>query len=319
MIEIIIFLISLVAVIVGANWLGALAAQFAKKASVPKILIGASLVTVASVGPEIIIAIACAIIGKPRIGIGVVFGASLIDIGLILGLLLFFSKVLIDEPHYTRTIQIFLATLVLVFLVSVTGRIPAISGLILIFFGLLYIAIEVFITKHEETFIDNIGARFWRLKKLLAQKISFWQAFYLIGGLFLVVFGSYFLITSAATISVILAIPEILIGLLMIAVAVSIPEIITAVNSIARRRTEISAGSLFSASIANLTFALGFLSIFGGAKIGQPESYLLIASMALLAMLGLLPVFGRIPQRLLGTLSIIIYFLSLFLIGKTGI
>ena len=99
--ELIVFIVSLFAVIIGVDWLGNSATYFAKKLSVSKILIGATIVSVATTGPEIAIAIFSGISGQPSIGAGVALGSPLINIGLILSLLFIFSKAF-RHLHFQR-------------------------------------------------------------------------------------------------------------------------------------------------------------------------------------------------------------------------
>ncbi|OGY22993.1 MAG: hypothetical protein A2172_03610 [Candidatus Woykebacteria bacterium RBG_13_40_15] len=318
MAEVFVFLVSLSAVIVGADWLGNAATYFAKKLSLPKILIGATFVSIATTGPEIVIAFFSGIGREPAIGLGTALGSPLVNIGLILGLLLFFSKARVDEPHYTRTIQIFLLVLATVFFLSITGTITPISGFALFLVGIFYLLLEFFISKNEQGIIEGVESRFWRLKSFFSRKNNL-QVFYFIAGAILLLGGAHFLVGSAATIAAIFGIPEIVIGFVAIAFGTSLPELFFAVNAILRRRTELSVGNLFGASILDLTLALGLIGILGGFTVRPYILYLTIGTAALLSILALSPVFGKFRPKVIGIISIAIYFGFLIWFGKVCI
>lgn len=305
--EIVVFLVSLTAIVFGADWLGNAAVHLSHRLYLPKVLVGATFISVATTLPEIVIAGFSGASGQPALGIGTVFGSPIANIGLILGILLLFSKVRLQDPHYVRTIQIFLAVLVIVFLVSITGNLTPLVGIVLIIFGILYLIIEFIVSKHEMGTVEKVESRFERFKDYFTDGNNYHQIFYLLTGSLLLFFGARFLIDSAAAITAIFGIPQIVIGLVIIAFGTSLPEGVTAINSIVRKRKELSAGNLFGASILNLTIALGVLSLFGNAEIDRPALFLTIGIVSILSIFSLVPVLGKVSPRILGVASIVIY------------
>ena len=305
--EIVVFVISLTAVIFGADWLGNAAVHISQRLYLPRIIVGATFVSVATTLPEISIGAFSAVQNQASIGIGTVFGSPITNIGLVLGILFLFSKTKMQEAYFVRTVQIFLAVLVLVFLVSVSGTISPFSGIILILFGIAYLVIEVVISRHEEDVIERIEHRFERLRDYFLNKNNFDQLFYLLAGTTLLLIGAHFLISSVTAITATFGIPQVVIGAILIAFGTSLPEIITAVNSIIKRRENLSVGNLFGASILDLTFALGLISILGTAKIDTSALYLVISTAAVLAIFSLVPVFGKISPKIAGLILIAIY------------
>lgn len=305
--EIVVFVISLAAVIFGADWLGNAAVHISQRLYLPRIIVGATFVSVATTLPEISVGAFSAVQNQASIGIGTIFGSPITNIGLVLGILFLFSKTRMQEAYFIRTLQIFLAVLVLVFLVSASGTISPFSGVILILFGVAYLVIEVVISRHEESAFERIEHRFERLRDYFFNKDNFDQIFYLLSGTMLLLVGAHFLIGSATAIASTFGIPQIVIGAIIIAFGTSLPEIITAINSIIKRRENLSVGNLFGASILDLTFALGLISILGTAKIDTSTLYLVISTAAVLAIFSLVPVFGKISPKIAGIVLIAIY------------
>jgi len=317
--EIVVFIVSLIAIIFGADWLGNASIHLSKKLNLPRILIGATIVSIATTLPEMIIAGFSAASGQPDIGLGTVFGSPIANIGLILGLLLLFSRVRLDDPHYVRTIQIFLSILVVVFLVSATGNVNLRGGVFLILFGVLYLFIEFMVSKQEEGIIEKIETRFERFKQYFTDGNNYQQLFYLITGGLLLVLGARFLINSAVAIAAIFSIPQIVIGLVVIAFGTSLPEAVTAVNSIVRKREELSSGNLFGASILDLTIALGIIGLFGQVEIDRSALYFAIGIVATLSTFSIIPVLGKLSPKILGAASIIAYLIFIVRFSNFGV
>jgi cation:H+ antiporter len=309
--ELIIFAISITAVIIGADWLGNSATHIAKRFSLPKVIIGATIVSLATTLPEIVIAGVSGWEGSPEVGLGTVFGSPLVNIGLIFGIFLLLSKPSFDKAYYLRTVKFFVLTLFLVLILSFGGNVSPVSGFILIFFGVIYLVIQTMIGKQEESLLEQIENRFENLKDFFTQRENYHQIFYLIIGSILLVFGAYFLVGSAVSLAEILSVPQVVIGFVIIAFGTSIPELFTTLNSIIKNRVGIGAGNLFGASVLDLTFALGLGSIFNGSNLPSTDIYLAIASLAIISLISLFYVLERVSPRILGSTLIIIYVVAL--------
>jgi len=307
MAEVIIFLISLSAVIFGADWLGNSAVYAANKLSLPRFLIGATFVSLATTLPETAIAAFSSAERESQLAIGTVFGSPLVNIGLLLGILLLFSKSVLRDGRYLREVQIFLAVLLVVFLMLVSGGLDRSLSFVLILLGLLILLLGFFLGKQESSFIDSVESRFDKLGSFFTDGSNLVHIFYFFIGGVLLFLGAYFLVGSASAIATILGVPKIVIGVIAIAFGTSIPEAFTAINSIIKNRPDLSLGNLFGASIFDLTIALGIGGVFNSLEIAQNVLYLSVGAMALLAVSSLLPVFTKTSPRLVGIINLLVY------------
>lgn len=305
--ELIVFIIAIGAVIVGADWLGNAAIHIATRLSIPRVVIGATIVSLATTMPEIVIATVSGIEGSPEVGLGTVFGSPFVNIGLIFGIMLLFSKPEVNKVYFSRTIQFFLITIAVVFLVSLSGKISFLFSIVLIIMGVLYLITQSIIGKQEESLFEKIQHRFERFANLFSKDDGFQQIFYLIVGTILLVLGAHFLVGSAVALASLLNIPYIIVGVVIIALGTSLPEAFTTINSIIRNRTSLSTGNLFGASVLDLTFALGLGSIFNGVSIEPSTLYLTVGSLAVLALVSLAYVSNKVNPKILGILLITIY------------
>jgi len=316
--ELFVFIISLIAVIVGADWLGNSASHFAKKFALPKVLIGATIVSFATTLPEITIAGISGLEGASEVGLGTVFGSPLVNIGLMFGILLIFSPPLTDKSYFSRTIKFFLVALGLILILSFTDGITRISGCILIIFGFIYLFIQLIAGKSEESFLEQIENRFEKLTSFFSQQKNYYDIIYFILGSILLVTGAHFLVNSTIYLAEIIGASQVVVGFIIIAFGTSIPEILTTFNSIIRNRPSISAGNLFGASIFDITFALGLSGIFTGSKLDQTGLYFTIGSLAILGVIGLLYIYTQFSPKILGLTLIATYLISIIIFGNIG-
>ena len=311
--EAIVFVISITAVIFGADWLGNSATHIAKRFSLPRILIGATIVSLATTLPEIVIATVSGVESSPEIGLGTVFGSPLVNIGLLFGILLLLSQPSINKTYYSRTIKLFIAALVLVTLLSLGGSISPIFGFILILFGVAYLTIQFVVGKQEQNLIEQIENRFENLKDFFTQRENYNQTFYLVVGSTLLLGGAHFLVGSASSLAEILGVPSVVVGFIIIAFGTSIPEMFTTFNSIIKGRPGLGVGNLFGASVLDLTLALGLASIFNGARLNPTDLYLTLAVLGVISLFSLFYVSGKVSPKVLGVLLISTYFATLIL------
>ncbi|OGY26975.1 MAG: hypothetical protein A2Z11_04750 [Candidatus Woykebacteria bacterium RBG_16_43_9] len=311
--EAVVFVISITAVIFGADWLGNSATYIARRLSLPKVLIGATIVSLATTLPEIVVAGVSGIENSPEIGLGTVFGSPLVNIGLIFGILLLLSHPPINKTYYSRTIKLFIATLILVTLLSVGGSISPIFGFLLIVFGFIYLTTQFVVGKQEQNLLEQIENRFENLKDFFTERENYNQTFYLIIGSLLLLVGAHFLVGSASSLAQILGVPSVVVGFIIVAFGTSTPEIFVTLNSIIKGRPGLGAGNLFGASVLDLTLALGLASVFNGARLNPTDLYLTLTTLAVISLASLFYVSGKVSPKVLGVLLIAIYFATLIL------
>lgn len=298
--EIIIFLISLGAIIKGANWLGEASVNVAKKLRVPHIVIGATLVSVATTLPETLISFFAGREAESGISIGTVIGSPAINLGLIVGLIFLFGHQRPVKGYFTRTLNIFIFLLAVLLLLGIGGSISPIIGWVLVGLGLVYLAIEFFVSKNEEGFIGQIEDRIESIGELLNHDDGLKNLLYFVVGAILLGVGAKFFVDSVVVIAAILKIPTILIAVFVIALGTSLPELANAISSIRNGRLMLSIGNLVGASILDLTIALGAGAVIN--PIAIPREVLLISLLALLiiSILGLASVLTRISVEKIG-------------------
>lgn len=177
--------------------------------------------------------------------VGNIIGSSLAQISLIAGLTAFFVSLTLTEKRMFRDGAMLIGSVLIVFLVAFDGQITQIEGFVLMLVYLLYF---VSLFRGEKT-----GPRFHeRSERPLAQSV-----FLLLAGLILLHFASDATITNAIHISDKWGIAQSLIGILVVGIGTSLPELATAISSGKNEAGSMGMGNLIGATIFNMTFVLG--------------------------------------------------------------
>src|SRR5947207_2232252 len=154
--ELIILLVGLAATIRGADWVGSSCIELARKYEISQFVIGATLVSFATTLPELSIATTAGIFGKnPTLALGTVLGSSLTILGIILGCLFFFFKERPKLGFFSRAINIYLSTCVILFLWSFYQPFGGSISWLLIIFGLIFLSMEVFLGQHSISLFEE--------------------------------------------------------------------------------------------------------------------------------------------------------------------
>lgn len=308
--EIIVFIVSLAAAIRGADWLGKASIGLAKKFGLSHIVIGATVVSVATTLPELTVAtVAGAVNKEPQLALGTVLGSPIANLGLILGALFLFTRARPSFGYYSRSIVIFTILTLLLLIISLNTGFGGVLSFLLISLGLLYLFLE-FIIGERERLIDRIETRFETMKSLFDFSENKKEAFELAFGAILLGFGSKFLVDSSFSIASNFNLNELFLALTFLALGTSLPELITAINSIIYKRAGISIGNLVGASVIDVTLGVGLATAFSPVTIATPLNYIVLAPLVLIGALAVFVLWKKAPVGLVGTILIATAFLA---------
>ncbi len=315
MAEIIIFFIGLAAAIRGAEWVGSSAIKFAKQLGVSEIFIGATLVSLATTLPELSIATISGIINHDTtIALGTVLGSPIVNLGFILGIFFFVTG---DRPKlgfYSRSLNIFLLISLLLLAFSFYKPIGSVISVILIIFGLGFIALEILISRQSISWVEKEKSRFETFLNVFAGddvKMLFVE---FVAGALLLTVGSKYVIEAVVAISSSLKIDEFYISITLLALGSSLPELITAITSIIRKRDNIAIGNLVGASVIDVTLGVGLATISKPTWLNFPQNLFIFLPLLIICGLCLSTLLKKTSVQLVGILLLAssAIFLALF-------
>jgi cation:H+ antiporter len=223
------------------------------KFSVPKIIIGMTIVSFATSAPELIVSLNATLDGFSNFAIGNVLGSNIANIGLVLGIITIIYPISLKQRFYTSDFPLLLiSTCIFYFIIFTGNQISRPEGFVLIF-SITAILIYLFI--YQKKSISEFSDNFDR------SKISISKSFLdIIFSGFLLWLGSETLIKSAISVATQFEISQRVISITMVAIGTSIPELAASVVASLKKQNDLSIGNLIGSNIFNLLVVIGITS-----------------------------------------------------------
>jgi cation:H+ antiporter len=239
--------------IMGGNWLLKAAVSLSLRFHVPKIVIGMTVVSFATSAPELIVSLNSALNGFPDIALGNVIGSNIANLGFVLGIVITVSSIQVEKSFYiTDWPVMMISSLMLYFFLALDGEIQRWEGLVL--FSMLLVFL-VYLLKFQKTAVldempeDDVPMPFGKS-----------LGFLLLGGFGLFV-GSELLIEGAVSLAERFGVTERVIGITIISIGTSIPELAASLVAVAKKEKAISLGNLLGSNVFNILAVLGITSM----------------------------------------------------------
>jgi cation:H+ antiporter len=239
------FALGLVALFFGGEYLVRGATAIAKHFRLSPMVIGLTIVGFGTSAPEMLVSVQAAMAGQPAIAIGNVLGSNIANILLILGISALIAPLIIPVRKLWRDLGFMLLATAVIWVMLLDGDVTRLDGALLIG-GLLIFLIVAFTTGKVEPEEANAG------------DITQWKAWAMtLGGLVVLVIGARLLVDSSTELARAFGISEAVIGLTIVAVGTSLPELATSVIAAIRKQTEIAVGNIVGSNIFNIFGILG--------------------------------------------------------------
>lgn len=218
-------------------------------------LIGLTIVAFGTSTPELLVSVNAALKGNSDISIGNVIGSNIANIALVLGITGIFYPILIRSSHLRFDYLITLLVSFLFFGLSYNGVISTLEGVLL--FG-LFIGFNIYLFKTSGNNTDPEVAEEIEVAKNLSWTKSI---LYFVGGIIGLYIGSELLVENAVVISREFGISERIIGVTIIAIGTSLPELITSIIAALSKRTDLALGNILGSNIMNILSIIGLTAI----------------------------------------------------------
>lgn len=290
MLDIGLVLLGLVVLISGGEALVRGASTVAQRAKLAPLVIGLVVVSAATSSPELAVTIGAVSEGEPGLAIGNVVGSNIANILLILGMAAMVSPLAIKRQLIRFDIPVMLGISVAFLAGSLDGRVTAIDGLILLGGLVLHAVMSIIISKREAAQASFVPAEL----PLNAKAIPLWAAILLIAvgvgvGVGALALGAQALVTGAVNIAQSLGVSSLIVGLTVVSVGTSLPELATSIVAVRRGERDMAVGNIVGSNIFNLGLVVGLPAMIftdgipvPGAAIALDIPLMLAASVALL-------------------------------------
>jgi len=259
-------LIGFVMLYYGAEWLVKGSSSLARSLGVTPVVIGLTVVAFGTSAPELVVSVVSSLEGKSMIAVGNVVGSNICNIALVLGLAALFQPVTSHPSVVRRDIPIMLAISLYLLLLSLNSMLGRIEGATLVVGIVLYTLYNYSLTKKVS---KDEGEYREMIQDLGVDEIGFVesrrrQIIFIVVGIIGVALGAKVVVDSAVHIMKILGVSEKFIGLTIVALGTSLPELATSVVAAIRKEMDISIGNLVGSNVFNI------MSVLGAAALVRP-------------------------------------------------
>jgi len=234
--------------------------------NIPKLIVGIVFVGLATTAPEFAVSVQAAFLGHPEIALGNAIGSVIADDGIALALAgILASTAIVVNCRVLRIIGSFLLAIdFFAYLLVMNGKISRVEGMILLGLLVLYFLVIIFMQKKKKGFLpvseEQVAAEEHYSDKNRTRMIRKY-IYYFIGGIIGVVITSRVIIWAAVHISRYFSISETVIGLTVIAIGTSLPEISTALTAAVKGEGEIAVGNILGADVLNILWIVGMSAV----------------------------------------------------------
>ncbi len=256
LLQIALFFAGLTGLYFGAEWLVKGASRFACSFNIKPIVVGLTIVAFGTSMPELVTSVIASIKHSSDIAMGNVIGSNIANIGLILGLSAVVQPLRIDMNLIYREMPIVVGISVLLYFMGWNGTLSRLEGGVLLG-GIFSYTYYVYRLALKEP--DAIELEYKEFEELLETKNNTVtkDLFLIVIGIIGLVGGAYLLVHSAIYIARVIGVSELVIGLTVIAVGTSLPELATSVIAAIRKESDISVGNILGSNIFNILAVLG--------------------------------------------------------------
>ena len=246
-------LIGFILLILGGNWLLKSAISISLGLKIPKIIIGMTVVSFATSAPELIVSINSAVNGYPDLALGNVIGSNIANLALVLGITLLIAEMDVQKSFFTTNWPVMMVASILLFLFLRNDYlISDFEGLIFVLF-LIFFLVYLFRFQNDEIIDDlpedeDLLPTYKTFTLFVLGSVGLWG-------------GSEMLITGATDLAITLGVGERLIGVTVVSVGTSIPELAASIIAVLKKEKAISLGNLVGSNIFNILAVVGITSL----------------------------------------------------------
>lgn len=234
----------------GADWFVDGASGIAEKFGISQLIIGLTIVAMGTSAPEAAVSITAALKGTADITVGNIIGSNILNILIILGCCAVIVPIAVKTSTIRYEIPFMIEVTILLFILGIDGVISCIDGIILWGVFLLYLIYLLYMARNRQS------------EEKVKENQTWWNLIlFLFLGLIMIILGSSVAVDAATAIAEIVGFSEKFIGLTIVALGTSLPELFTSVSAARKGNADIAIGNIIGSNIFNILFVIGTSSL----------------------------------------------------------
>ena len=249
--QIVLLCVGFAMLVKGADWFVDGSSGIATKFKIPQLVIGLTIVAMGTSAPEAAVSITAALKGNADITVGNIVGSNILNILIILGLSALITPIAVAKSTIKIDIPFMIAITFLLLGLGYDGSIGLLEGIIFLVVFAGYLTYLFVMAKRDRNKIEE------GVKDISIIKALLWT----IVGLFFIVFGSNVTVDAATKIAQVLGLSQRFIGLTIVALGTSLPELFTSVSAARKGNADIAIGNIVGSNIFNILFIIGISAV----------------------------------------------------------
>lgn len=286
-----------VALVAGGELLVRGASRLAAAMGISPLVIGLTVVAFGTSAPELAVSVQAGISGASDLAVANVVGSNIFNILFTVGLCAMLAPLVVAQQLVRLDVPIMIGTSILAFVLALDGRITFFDGALL-FAGIVFYTIFGIRESRKETAeVQAEYAQEYSPHEVPASKRLFdlgLQLALIVGGLLVLVLGSRWMVGGASELARSLGVSDVIIGLTIVALGTSLPEVATALVATVRNERDIAIGNVVGSNLFNLMAILGLASIFTPGGLSVADTLLQVDFLIMIGVaIACLPIFFK--------------------------
>ncbi len=253
------FAVGLGLLYLGAEWLIRGAASLALKYGIRRLVVGITVVALGTSMPEFVVNIFAALSHEDGLALGNIVGSNICNIALILGISALILPLVVSPGTLGKEYTIMMAAMGVFYLMALDGVISQVDGLILVIGLIAFLTFLVIDCKRHAPQVNHDEIPDFERKDLASSNSK--KAALVIGGMALLALGANLMVHSAVAIAGWFGISSIVIGLTVVAVGTSLPELAASLVSVLKEDPDMSMGNVLGSNLLNVLFVIGLIAV----------------------------------------------------------
>ena len=296
------------------------AANIAKALNIPTFIIGATIVSLATTLPELLVSVFATAEGTVDMAVGNAVGSVTANTALILAVGMCAMTMVFEKEKHLLPILLLIAATLTLFLGSMAGSLSYIAAIILAVIFIAFMVFNVLTGKRHQAQLKALDENAQGVdKKDLFKNVSF----FVVGAVALAG-GSRFMVNNATTIATYFGVSDLIISLTILAVGTSLPELVTTITAITKKETNLSIGNIIGANVIDITLILPICSLIAGKQlpINIRSVYVDLPALVTVTLIAMLPiVFAKKSSKAQGIALLALYaaYLAVVVLCEVGV
>lgn len=259
-----VFLIGLIVLYFGAEWLVKGAASVALRYGIRPLVVGLTVVALGTSMPEFVVNFFAALDNEDSLALGNIVGSNICNIALILGLSALVVPITVKPATLRKEYPIMMAVMVLFYVVALDGVISKSDGLLLVGGLVAFLVFLVLDARRHARETKSSNAEMAETEEVTEADVDApgWKkALLVVGGVLFLALGARLMVHAAVTIANDLGVHPVIVGLTVVAIGTSLPELAASMVSAVKREGDMSVGNVLGSNLLNVLFVVGLVAL----------------------------------------------------------